>query len=75
MDEECCSGDGEKRCPMWDVLKEFGSDLRDSDVTDHVRGVQREALLAVRSLLDVCIKQLEPRDRQEPERGRNIPVE
>jgi len=67
--------DDEKKCPVMEALKKFKSDLQSSDVADHIRGVHREALLTLRSLLDVCISQLEPKSKPEAAGGRKVPVQ
>ena len=75
MSENACDADDEKRCPLLDSLKKFGDDLKASEVGDHVRNVHREGLMAIRSVLDVCIAQLEPREPEEAQPGRKVPVE
>jgi len=78
MSNETCNVEEERKCWVLEAAKSFGGDLKSSDLCDHLRNMNREALLAVRSVLDVCIDQLGK--KKEPTAGdqaeaRKIPVE
>ena len=77
MSNETCDVEEERKCWVLEAAKKFGNDLKASDVCSHLRGMKREALLAVRSVLDVCIDQLADKedDADEKKGGRKIPVE
>ena len=52
--------------PLSGVMSDALDDLRDSELARHVRGIQREMLLAMRSILDAGIAFLEE-DEEEGE--------
>ena len=69
MGQEDEDVEDERTCPVVQCLRKLGEDLKASDVGQHIRGVQREALLAFRSVLDVCIDQLGPEGEQDGASG------
>lgn len=77
MTNETCNVEDERKCWVLDAAKRFGNDLKSSDLCDHLLNMNREALLAVRSVLDVCIDQLgkKEEDPTGPTEGRKIRVE
>jgi len=59
METEANEAEGRSRnaCPLCALWAAY----RNSEAARHVRGLQREALLLVRSVLDTCIKGAEKR--------------
>jgi len=57
--------------PLSGVLSNALDDLKQSDLAKHVRGIQREMLLAVRSVLDAGIACLEEDEGEaKPKQGK-----
>ena len=79
MPDPCCGDDKARGHPLMQALRQFGEDLRRSEVRQHLRGVKRESLLVMRSLIDVCIAQLGGEEDSKAEeadaQGRRIPVD
>jgi hypothetical protein len=78
MSTECCDpdeGEAKRTCPLRDAVRKFAGDLRKAGVGEHIRGMHREALLVMRSLIDACLEQIEPSTPDESQAGPRTPAE